>query len=305
VVALRHRLQSVPVPTDGDPSRRAHAAAGPPYRRGGWPRWALPALVVLVLTAAAGVVFGTGLGSRLTGARADDAGTPAAGSPPATEPLPSAAGTTGPSPAVTSAPGAAPRRGPAPASPAGAEATVDPARVPTHGSGQFAVVPGGAPAAGPGRRFRYRLEIEAGLPFDPAAVARIVQRDLTDPRGWQPIQHVAFERTSGAGYDIRLLIASPDTTDALCAPLGTGGQLSCRSGSHVVLNALRWAVGIPGYAGHLADYHAYMLNHEVGHALGYHHAYCTVPGGPAPVMMQQTKGLGRCRPNPWPSVNAG
>jgi hypothetical protein len=161
------------------------------------------------------------------------------------------------------------------------------------------------PAVGPGRPFRYRLEIEAGLPFDAAAVARIVHRDLTDPRGWQRIERVAFARTDGSDYDVRIIVATPDTTDALCYPLDTVGQLSCRNGGRVVLNALRWAVGIPGYAGRLADYHAYMVNHEVGHALGHKHAYCTVPGGPAPVMMQQTKGLGRCRPNPWPAVNSG
>ena len=269
----------------------------------------LPAVVLLVLAAAgAGVVFGTGLGDRLTGSgtRAVAITGPATGGlatrPAPADPTSAPAGTTAP-PAVTTAP-APPARPGRPAVPAG-EATVSPALVPRQGSGKFNIVPGSAPATGPGRRFRYRLEIERGLPFNPADVARIAQRDLTDPRGWQSLDHVAFERVSGGGYDIRLLIATPGTTDRLCLPLDTVGQLSCRNGGNVVLNALRWAVGIPAYAGRLTDYHAYMFNHEVGHALGHHHAYCTVPGGPAPVMMQQTKGLGRCKPNPWPAVNPG
>jgi Protein of unknown function (DUF3152) len=43
-----------------------------------------------------------------------------------------------------------------------------------------------------------------------------------------------------------------------------------------------------------------MVNHEVGHALGRGHAACPRAGDPARVMMQQTKGVDACRPNPWP-----
>ena len=49
-----------------------------------------------------------------------------------------------------------------------------------------------------------------------------------------------------------------------------------------------------------------MINHEDGHALGHNHAHQCLPGGLAPVMMQQTFGLrstktGKfCQANPWP-----
>ena len=117
----------------------------------------------------------------------------------------------------------------------------------------------------------------------------------------QPVDGVAFARTDGPAQ-IQLTIASPVLVDRLCYPLDTGGWLSCRNGDRVILNARRWATGVPAYAGHLDDYRAYLVNHEVGHRLGHGHVGCPGAGAPAPVMMQQTKGIGACTRNPWPSV---
>ncbi|GAB2856929.1 hypothetical protein GCM10027026_03490 [Myroides odoratimimus subsp. xuanwuensis] len=70
----------------------------------------------------------------------------------------------------------------------------------------------------------------------------------------------------------------------------------------MVLNAWRWVNGATGYENKLKDYRRYLVNHEVGHALGYPHVACPGSGRSAPVMMQQTKGLAGCKPNPWPAV---
>ena len=45
-----------------------------------------------------------------------------------------------------------------------------------------------------------------------------------------------------------------------------------------------------------------VVNHETGHFLGLDHASCSGPGRPAPVMMQQSKGLNGCHFNPWPTA---
>ena len=176
-----------------------------------------------------------------------------------------------------------------------------PVTIPAAGSGQLVTVPGTVGPTAPGTRMTYRLEIEGGLPLDSAAVGAQVQRTLTDLRGWQPIEHVAFVRTPGPA-SFELILASPTMVDRLCYPLDTVGELSCRNGNRVILNAKRWVDAVPWYRGHLDDYRAYLVNHEVGHRLGHGHKSCPAPGAPAPVMVQQSKSLYGCAPNPWPSV---
>jgi hypothetical protein len=96
---------------------------------------------------------------------------------------------------------------------------------------------------------------------------------------------------------------TPKTTDRLCAPYLTRGEVSCQNGNRVVLNAKRWLLGADAYGSDLTNYRRYLVNHEFGHALGKHHVDCPGPGRLAPVMMQQTKGLGTCRKNPWPQAS--
>lgn len=173
--------------------------------------------------------------------------------------------------------------------------------IPNSASGRLATVPGEVAPDGRGTKITYRLEIEAGLPLDGPAIATQVQKTLTDPRGWEPIEQVAFARTTGPA-SFQLILASPTLVDKLCYPLDTIGELSCRNGDKVILNAKRWATAVPRYDGHLDLYREYLVNHEVGHRLGHGHKTCPSPGAPAPVMVQQSKSLYGCKANPWPSV---
>lgn len=183
---------------------------------------------------------------------------------------------------------------------ASSQRTREPVRIPARGSGMFDIVTPGDPTAGPvGGDTTFTVEIERGLPFAGPALARRVVATLVDARGWSPVTGHTF-RQVGVAPTIRILVATPDTTDALCAPLLTRGEVSCRNGELVVINARRWAFGVPHYAGRLLDYRRYVVNHEVGHALGRSHESCLSPGSKAPVMLQQTYGLDGCARNPWP-----
>lgn len=195
-----------------------------------------------------------------------------------------------------------PRRAPDP--PRGMAATnAASVRIRATGSGEFVVAAPAMPADHPAAagELTYTVELEEGLPFDPEAAARTIDRILDDPRGWQTTAGQSFHQVPDRGA-LRILIATPDTTDVLCAPLETNGEVSCRNGDLVVLNARRWAFATDDYRDAVSMYRTYLVNHEVGHALGYGHTDCPGPGEPAPVMQQQTHGLDGCRRNPWPST---
>ena len=169
-------------------------------------------------------------------------------------------------------------------------------------------IPVGALKSAPeGRDVRISIETEGGLPVDAEEFATAVATTLSDARGWQGVDKVRFVAVSpaalakGAHTDVRITLASPETTDRLCAPLRTRGQVSCHNGGRAVINLRRWQLGAEAYGADLSGYRNYVVNHEVGHSLGHGHASCAGKGEVAPVMMQQTYGLKGCSAWPWPS----
>ncbi|MFJ4231996.1 DUF3152 domain-containing protein [Cellulosimicrobium cellulans] len=168
--------------------------------------------------------------------------------------------------------------------------------------GALDVVPGEAPAPGTGTVRSVRVEVEQGLPVDGEVLATAVLATLNDPRGWSGPDGVTFSRTAADDASIRVVLASPATTDRMCAPLATEGKYSCgNSVSGVaVLNFERWVLGAPDFGDDLATYRQYLVNHEVGHVLGHGHEDCPAPGAVAPVMVQQSISAQGCLTNGWP-----
>jgi hypothetical protein len=155
-----------------------------------------------------------------------------------------------------------------------------------------------------GALIRYDVRVEDGLSVDPDQAAVLIQGVLDDSRSWRSTGRWRFELVPvGQSATLHAYIATPKTTDQLCAPYLTRGEVSCQNGNRVVLNAKRWLLGVDAYGSDLKNYRRYLVNHEFGHAIGKHHVACPGPGRLAPVMMQQTKGLGVCRKNPWPRAS--
>lgn len=190
-------------------------------------------------------------------------------------------------------------------------------KVTEAGAGTFTVVAApsptapaiAAPASG-SRVVRYTLEVEDGIDADAAGFAATVAGVLSDGRGWQAVDGVRFvnvtpaQDAKKAKVDLRITLASPETTDELCAPLDTRGEVSCHARGRAVLNQRRWLLGVEAYGDDLEGYRTYLVNHEVGHGLGHGHESCTGDGKDAPVMMQQTYGVKACEPWPWPAARA-
>jgi hypothetical protein len=209
------------------------------------------------------------------------------------------------------------------------------------GEGTWHVVPLGE---GDGKRvgdseqlLTYTVEVEDGI--DPASYtgddsfASAVESTLSDKRSWTGTGEVSFKRVDDRhpDPDFRVSLTSPDTSGQLCGT-AIGYESSCRlstpdGGSRVVINLARWVRGALAFNGDLGSYRQYVINHEVGHALGHGHVGCQEDGALAPVMMQQTFGVANdyvamlnddhggdvgkvpadgkvCRPNPWPNPQA-
>jgi len=190
------------------------------------------------------------------------------------------------------------------AAPAGPPVVVESPPFVEQGSGNLSVVAGTSQVYGTGPLRRFIVEVEDGINVDGAGFAAAVEATLSDPRGWGSGGEYSFQRVDGGDYDFRVSLVSPLNVESFCPGVGTGGYTSCRYGERAVINLARWETAVPDYAGDVATYRLYVVNHEVGHALGHGHESCPGQGELAPVMQQQTLGLDGCVKNPWPYPNA-
>jgi predicted Zn-dependent protease len=173
------------------------------------------------------------------------------------------------------------------------------------GAGTVSVVDGTSPVHGSGPLQRFVVEVENDVDVDVNAFADAVEQTLADPRSWGSGGRMSFQRVGAAEaaagqYEFKVTLISPGSMEIYCPGVGTGGYTSCRYGERAVINLARWATAVPHYDGDIDTYRKYVVNHEVGHALGNGHQKCPGPGAVAPVMQQQTLGLDGCAKNAWP-----
>jgi len=157
-----------------------------------------------------------------------------------------------------------------------------------------------APADGASRReVTYSVITRGVITASMKVFRRQAQETYDDQRGWRG-GGVQFRRVRRGG-DFTLVLASARAVPTFSSSCSS--TWSCRVGRFVIINQLRWKHASPAWnaAGRSTrDYRHLVVNHETGHWLGRGHVGCPAGGGKAPVMMQQSKGTGRCRLNPWP-----
>ena len=187
-----------------------------------------------------------------------------------------------------------------------------------RGAGTFTVVPGTTPPIGTGELITYTVEVENGveLPGWAEGFARTVDATLSNPKSWIGSGKYAFQRVDTGTPKIRITLTSQQTTRTLCG-FRIQFDASCWRAGRTLLNVARWERGAVAFQGNVIAYQQYVVNHEVGHGLGFGHQPCAEHGGLAPIMMQQTWGVANdylaalrtdnvaadgkvCIPNPWP-----
>jgi hypothetical protein len=149
---------------------------------------------------------------------------------------------------------------------------------------------------------RYSVATRGNITASLSTFKRLAQETYDDPRGWRAMG-VKFKRVSSGG-DFTLVLSQASKVPSFSSACST--TYSCRVGRNVIINETRWQQATPTWDdkhGTLRDYRHLVVNHETGHWFGRGHASCGGKGQLAPVMQQQSKGLGGCRINPWPKKN--
>ena len=150
------------------------------------------------------------------------------------------------------------------------------------------------------RVVRYSVQTRGPLTASVKEFRTLAQATYDDARGWRSAG-IQFRRVARGGA-FTLVLARAGAVPSFSS--GCSSQWSCRVGRYVVINQDRWLGASPAWNaanGSLRDYRHMVVNHETGHWLGLGHASCPGGGRPAPVMMQQSKGLNGCRFNPFPT----
>lgn len=149
------------------------------------------------------------------------------------------------------------------------------------------------------RHIRYKFSIDPDVMKEhsiqlPVQVGYYVGAYLNDPNGWS--KHGYFFEPVEKGESVLIRLSSPATIKKIC---GLPSNLSCAElgGRFMYLNSDRWFHGAPASKLSLTDYRQYMISHEIGHILGHEHKKCPCKNCHAPIMMQQTLGIGECKPS--------
>ncbi len=169
----------------------------------------------------------------------------------------------------------------------------------TTPTGRFISSLGTGDVVGEGTLRTYRVEVEDGSGVDPDHFADEVELILSSSQGWTAVDGISLQRVA-VDADVVVTLATPPTVDLLCFPLQTERRVSCAQPQRAIINLDRWQLGAEASGLDLPSYRSYLISHEVGHTLGHSHVDCPAADAPAPVMMQQTHGIGDCAPNPWP-----
>jgi hypothetical protein len=121
-----------------------------------------------------------------------------------------------------------------------------------------------------------------------------VASTLTDSTGWSLGGRLRFAPVqNNCNLSIRLVRATQmSSLSATCS-----GQSTCRLGNQIELNLSNWMVPPTTWTQGTGSYRQQMIEHEIGHWLGFDHGSCTLKSSAVPILESPTVILNGCSPN--------
>jgi hypothetical protein len=144
----------------------------------------------------------------------------------------------------------------------------------------------------------YTYCTQVGTAADGPYLTEQARQTLSSATGWSLGGALQFVRGSN-NCDLVIHLVKPEAMAAInpaCA-----NQASCQAGADIAISSVAWAQPPGAWTNGLEAYRSEVINHEVGHWLGFDHASCTTKNAPAHILAQPTVTIPGCSPN-WYAV---
>lgn len=151
----------------------------------------------------------------------------------------------------------------------------------------------------------YTIKFNKNLQINKNQAIKKIKSVLEDTRGWKSLGYNFIyidinnkNNNNKHPTDFVIYFTSSQYVKKIC----NDSRLSCANMENfeIYFNIDRWRYGSKLSKLKIDDYRTYVINHEVGHIIGRDHDKCKGRNFKVPVMVQQTLGIGNCKPNPWP-----
>ena len=145
----------------------------------------------------------------------------------------------------------------------------------------------------------YFKKSETGRSFLPSE-KKMILSVLNDSRSWCPKSWKETKEYAKANWAVQL--ESQEYIDMLPGMKGLSVTFMNEIPRRTLFSFGNWCT-VPSPVAHvytLQEYRTYLINHEAGHMLGLGHPRKGTKKTPAPIMMQQSRGLYQYTPNTWP-----
>ena len=133
----------------------------------------------------------------------------------------------------------------------------------------------------------------------PASMQTFITSTIQDSRGWRGKGYYFQQSATKQAADIIFYLKSNEDITAMFTMDGFSVCYTVEGKSKIYINQKNWDTPPSAFTGSKETYRQYVVQHEVGHALGMGHEKPQTENAQCHPMYQQTRGTTKCLPNPW------